>query len=192
MVVPSASGSLKGTPTSMMSATSAAERSAAALSLGLGNPAVRYGTRAVRPDALRAVHTGASRDSDEVIANREPESGGVSDLHDGAPVVARFIALGDGGTGTLAQYQVAAAAKTVCDQKGCDFALYLGDNIYEVGVYRGTNTFNLVKELEQDFTVFTTSPMALALIGLSVAVIISSIVVDVRRHRDEFKPSIKE
>lgn len=46
----------------------------------------------------------------------------------------RFIALGDAGEGNQAQYDVADAIKTVCDARGCDFALYLGDNFYDVGV----------------------------------------------------------
>jgi tartrate-resistant acid phosphatase type 5 len=47
----------------------------------------------------------------------------------------RFIAMGDGGEGNPAQHTVAAAVKTVCEQKGgCDFVLYLGDNIYNSGV----------------------------------------------------------
>jgi tartrate-resistant acid phosphatase type 5 len=46
----------------------------------------------------------------------------------------RFLVLGDGGTGDAAQMKTAAAMKTVCAEKGCDFALYLGDNIYENGV----------------------------------------------------------
>jgi tartrate-resistant acid phosphatase type 5 len=46
----------------------------------------------------------------------------------------RFVALGDAGEGNQAQYDVANAIKTVCEEKGCDFALYLGDNFYDSGV----------------------------------------------------------
>ena len=46
----------------------------------------------------------------------------------------RFVALGDAGEGNAGQYAVAAAMKDICDQKGCDFALYLGDNFYNSGV----------------------------------------------------------
>lgn len=46
----------------------------------------------------------------------------------------RFVALGDAGEGNQAQYDVANAMKAVCDERGCDFALYLGDNFYDVGV----------------------------------------------------------
>lgn len=46
----------------------------------------------------------------------------------------RFVALGDAGRGNEAQYEVGAAMAQVCAQLGCDFALYLGDNIYSTGV----------------------------------------------------------
>lgn len=45
-----------------------------------------------------------------------------------------FIAIGDMGTGDLQQQQVANAMADVCLLKGCDFAIGLGDNIYEAGV----------------------------------------------------------
>ena len=54
--------------------------------------------------------------------------------------IVRFVALGDGGEGNETQYKVAEAMKTLCDSKtddlldGCEFALYLGDNIYDIGV----------------------------------------------------------
>lgn len=49
-----------------------------------------------------------------------------------APV--RFVILGDMGTGGPGQYAVAAAIGSVCAQRGCQFALGTGDNIYEYGV----------------------------------------------------------
>lgn len=45
-----------------------------------------------------------------------------------------FIAIGDSGTGKDGQYKVAAALEAVCAEKVCDFAIGLGDNIYESGV----------------------------------------------------------
>jgi tartrate-resistant acid phosphatase type 5 len=45
----------------------------------------------------------------------------------------RFVALGDAGTGEDGQALVAAAMATVCQDLGCDFVLYLGDNIYDSG-----------------------------------------------------------
>lgn len=48
--------------------------------------------------------------------------------------VVRFAVLGDGGEGNDAQFAVAAAVEQVCADRGCEFALYLGDNFYDVGV----------------------------------------------------------
>jgi tartrate-resistant acid phosphatase type 5 len=48
--------------------------------------------------------------------------------------IVRFIAVGDTGTGEDGQYQVAKAIEGVCASRGCDFAIGLGDNIYESGV----------------------------------------------------------
>ena len=46
----------------------------------------------------------------------------------------RFVALGDAGEGNPDQYTNADAVKAICDVRGCDFALYLGDNFYDEGV----------------------------------------------------------
>lgn len=46
----------------------------------------------------------------------------------------RFIVMGDTGEGNDAQRAVAAAIKNKCDADGCDFAILLGDNIYNSGV----------------------------------------------------------
>jgi len=46
----------------------------------------------------------------------------------------RFVVIGDAGTGRKAQKKVAETLATLCQQKGCDFVLYLGDNIYPNGV----------------------------------------------------------
>ena len=51
-----------------------------------------------------------------------------------ADPVVRFIAIGDTGTGKDGQYKVAAAMESVCAARGCDFAIGMGDNIYEDGV----------------------------------------------------------
>ena len=48
--------------------------------------------------------------------------------------VTRFVSFGDQGEGNEAQYAVGASAATVCQQRGCDFALLLGDNFYDGGV----------------------------------------------------------
>ena len=45
----------------------------------------------------------------------------------------RFVAFGDAGEGNTTQYFVADAIKSVCDTKGgCQFAIGLGDNVYDV------------------------------------------------------------
>jgi len=44
-----------------------------------------------------------------------------------------FILLGDSGTGKDPQFKVAESIKQTCAVNQCDFALGLGDNIYEVG-----------------------------------------------------------
>src|SRR4051812_36940039 len=93
MVGPSASGSLNGTPTSMMSASSSAMRNAARLTSTEGYPAVRYGISAVRSWARRATHAGASLDSDKVVADRETVALGIRDLDDRATVRAALVLL---------------------------------------------------------------------------------------------------
>ncbi len=50
------------------------------------------------------------------------------------PTAVRFVAIGDAGEGNLAQYEVGDAVAEVCAARGCDFALYLGDNFYDSGV----------------------------------------------------------
>lgn len=49
------------------------------------------------------------------------------------PGVARFIVLGDTGTGESGQYDVKEAFMDVCATRGCDFAMINGDLIYETG-----------------------------------------------------------
>ena len=46
----------------------------------------------------------------------------------------RFVAIGDAGEGNDAQFAVADVVEQVCAEQGCDFAIYLGDNFYDVGV----------------------------------------------------------
>ncbi len=46
----------------------------------------------------------------------------------------RFLVVGDTGTGGEAQYAVARAMEEVCARDGCEFAVVLGDAIYESGV----------------------------------------------------------
>ena len=46
----------------------------------------------------------------------------------------RFIAIGDPGTGSEHQFAVGAAMAQVCEARGCEFVVELGDNIYLSGV----------------------------------------------------------
>ncbi len=46
----------------------------------------------------------------------------------------RFIALGDVGTGSTYQKEVADGVKRICEARGCDFVLLLGDNFMNEGV----------------------------------------------------------
>ena len=51
----------------------------------------------------------------------------------------RFIAMGDGGDGSVVQHAVSRAVEGVCEENGCDFVLYLGDNIYTDGAASPTD-----------------------------------------------------
>jgi len=72
-------------------------------------------------------------------------SGGMGSGGDpgGEPGEVRFVAFGDQGEGNEAQQMVANAAEVVCADRGCDFALLLGDNFYDVGV---------TSEMDEQFT----------------------------------------
>jgi tartrate-resistant acid phosphatase type 5 len=56
------------------------------------------------------------------------------------PPRVRFIAVGDAGKGNDGQRKVAAAMREVCAERGCDFIVMLGDNIYERGVTGADDT----------------------------------------------------
>ena len=86
---------------------------------------------ACEPDPVLTEHTGLEADTD-TDADGDSDSDADTDVPE--PKVVRFIAMGDGGEGNADQYQNAAAVKDVCDAKGCDFVLYLGDNFYNDGV----------------------------------------------------------
>ena len=73
-----------------------------------------------------------------LLAGRNGAAAGLFAPDTFAPVHARFVAFGDGGTGEADQYAVARGMGTLCRSRGCDFGLGLGDNFYPVGV-RGVN-----------------------------------------------------
>ncbi len=62
----------------------------------------------------------------------------------------RFIAVGDTGTGGDIQYAVAKAIKEKCAKDGCDFALILGDNIYNDGV-KDVNDPQFISKFEKPY-----------------------------------------
>lgn len=62
----------------------------------------------------------------------------------------RFVVLGDAGQGNQSQYDVANAMEQVCTQKGCDFALYLGDNFYNTGV-ESVHDIQFLEKFEQPY-----------------------------------------
>lgn len=81
-------------------------------------------------------------DGDDPTTDSDSGTAGDTDTSEdaGPPVVTRFIALGDAGTGNDNQRAVADAAASVCAQRGCDFAVYLGDNFYDNGVISVTDS----------------------------------------------------
>jgi len=79
----------------------------------------------VDADADTDTDTGATGDTGSNTTTTEPPV---------ETVPVRFVALGDAGEGNDAQYAVSTAIETVCADRGCDFALYLGDNFYDSGV----------------------------------------------------------
>lgn len=50
---------------------------------------------------------------------------------DAAPPPARFVVMGDQGTGKPEQFAVAAALRELCATQGCDYVVLLGDNLYD-------------------------------------------------------------
>ena len=62
----------------------------------------------------------------------------------------RFVAIGDAGEGNDAQFAVADVVERVCQQQGCDFALYLGDNFYDVGV-ESVDDIQFIEKFEQPY-----------------------------------------
>jgi len=63
-----------------------------------------------------------------------PSCGGNSSFPPPPPPTVHFFAFGDAGTGDANQRAVADQTHAVCDSRGCDFGLFLGDNFYDTGV----------------------------------------------------------
>lgn len=91
------------------------------------------------------VDTEDTEDTNETNDTDTDDTNDTNDTEDTGEIIVppekiRFVALGDGGEGNETQYAVADAMLEVCtnktttDLEGCEFALYLGDNFYDVGV----------------------------------------------------------
>ena len=83
--------------------------------------------------------TTTETDTDTETTDTETETTETTEPTEPPQRVVRFIAFGDGGTGSDDQYENGQTVKRICDAKtddraGCDFALYLGDNFYDEGV----------------------------------------------------------
>src|SRR5688500_13312696 len=66
------------------------------------------------------------------FVDRELLDSGYRD-HSGAERLG-FLVFGDAGTGDASQYRVGSGMLAACERHGCDFALVLGDNVYEDGI----------------------------------------------------------
>ena len=75
----------------------------------------------------------AADDDDSSASDDDDASGDDDDSTPSSPPV-RFVALGDTGEGNADQYAVASVIESVCANQGCDFAILLGDNFYDIGV----------------------------------------------------------
>src|SRR5688500_5241173 len=69
--------------------------------------------------------------ADEASTGADEETG--PDAPPGVAGPLRFVALGDSGNGNAEQRAIGEAVRNLCAAEGCDFALLLGDNLYEDG-----------------------------------------------------------
>ena len=58
----------------------------------------------------------------------------VADARTASSGVLQFLAFGDSGLGDDNQKAVARHMRTVCQQRGCDFAIHTGDILYPRGI----------------------------------------------------------
>lgn len=66
--------------------------------------------------------------------NTFPAPAEVGDLQTNQPDAVRFFVFGDAGSGNASQRHVANAIKVTCEDRGCDFGVSLGDNLYPRGM----------------------------------------------------------
>ncbi len=91
-------------------------------------------------DTVVAVDTAPPEDTKVTPDTAAPETvdpidvGAETETQVGPPKEVRFVVLGDTGEGNDRQKKVAEQIRVKCAADGCDFALLLGDNIYDAGV----------------------------------------------------------
>jgi len=71
--------------------------------------------------------------ADEASGSSGAEEGTGPDAPPGVDGPLRFVALGDSGNGNAEQRAIGEAVRDLCAAEGCDFALLLGDNLYDDG-----------------------------------------------------------
>lgn len=99
-------------------------------------PVVSTDKNVIEGDDTDVVDTDTPIDVVDTDVDTTDTDAGVTDTDVGpAPQIVRFVALGDAGEGNTEQYTVAQAIADVCAVRGCEFALYLGDNFYDDGVH---------------------------------------------------------
>jgi tartrate-resistant acid phosphatase type 5 len=64
----------------------------------------------------------------------------------------QFILIGDQGTQDLTQRDLANTVESVCSARGCDFAIALGDNIYNLGALLGVNDPQFLTAFESPYS----------------------------------------
>lgn len=101
---------------------------ACALALGAAAWAFVSCTRGEAPSAAAPAPPSAFA----IAAPRAGDAAGAAEAS--TPVPVRFAAIGDTGRGTSAQIKVAQALAAKCARDGCDFVLFLGDNVYPSGL----------------------------------------------------------
>ena len=67
----------------------------------------------------------------------------------------RFLLTGDTGTQDGVQAETAVAMKALCAERGCDFAMFNGDNIYNNGPLLGTDDPQFATAFEDHYADFT-------------------------------------
>lgn len=96
-------------------------------------------TDATSDDGQSAQGTGNAEATSSTSSTSEATTSGDGDGDGDGDTPLRFVVLGDGGEGSEAQFSVGNAMELVCAERGCEFALYLGDNFYDSGVESATD-----------------------------------------------------